>query len=202
MAIKLVRKKEREGERNAYDEMGEKKEPPFNRGKLVRDSLSRSNAYPERARGCRKNDSEIRGSIRRADSSRNDERVILRDGYGRDTRSRSRVCRVLQSFPSPVTFSRTVTRDVSKRFYYSERRRSVSRVIWRIFRSRFSSSICLSSAARRIESTRTRRGSKGNRRRWHLLREKRRLRLKIRAQSARPSALSYPRETARASTAL
>lgn len=38
---------------------------------------------------------------------------------------------VLQSFPTPITFAWAVTRDVSKRFYYSDRSALVSRVIWR-----------------------------------------------------------------------
>lgn len=53
--------------------------------------------------------------------------MVLRDRY-------SRASLVLQSFPTPITFSRAVTRDVSKRFYYSERH-SVSWVVWGIFRS-------------------------------------------------------------------
>lgn len=44
-----------------------------------------------------------------------------RDGY-------SRVSLVLQSFPTSITFSRAVTQDTSKCFYYSKRH-SVSRVI-------------------------------------------------------------------------
>lgn len=43
----------------------------------------------------------------------------------------SRMSLVLQSFPTPITFARVVTRDVSKRFYYSNRSVLVSRVIWK-----------------------------------------------------------------------
>lgn len=50
--------------------------------------------------------------------------MVPRDRY-------SRVSLVLQSFPTPITFAWAVTRDVSKRFYYSDRSALVSRVIWR-----------------------------------------------------------------------
>lgn len=50
--------------------------------------------------------------------------MVSRDGY-------SRVSLVLQSFPTPITFARIVTRDISKHFYYSDRSTPVSRVIWR-----------------------------------------------------------------------
>lgn len=50
--------------------------------------------------------------------------MVPRDRY-------SRMSLILQSFPSPIIFARVVTRNVSKRFYYSDRSALVSGVIWR-----------------------------------------------------------------------